>query len=130
MAAGYPAAQFWFNVVQFVFTGLVALYVRKVSKHKATENRFKKIEETIAGVPTRESCARHEERTAATERHTLRIQAELDHLPTQKQMNELNKSIAALSSELKNTQGRLEGINRAVDLINEFLINQGSGAKS
>lgn len=148
MHFNYPALQFWFNIIQFILTGLLALYVHRVSKQKAAESRFKKMEANVSGLPTKTdletlkgeicgNCEKHqdrtddiEKRTALVEMRTLELKVELDHLPTQNQFNELNKSISSLSSELQNTQGRLEGINRAVDLINEFLINQGGGTKA
>ncbi len=155
MAFNYQAAQFWFNVFQLLVTGLLALYVRKVSKHKATENRFKKLEDDVSGLPKKadlqvlegkicENCNKHqarteqiegfartvEKRTAQVELRATELKIELSHLPSQQQFNELNHSIATLNSELQNTQGRLSGINRAVDLMNEFLINQGAEKKS
>ena len=147
MAFNYPALQFWFNVVQFTLTGLLALYVRRVAKQKSAENRLCQLEDNVAQLPVKAdlkslkteictNCEKHQsqtaaikKRTSAVEMRTAELRIELDHLPTQTQFNELNRGIAALNSELKNTQGRLEGINRAVDLINEFLINQGAQGK-
>lgn len=118
----YPAWMFWFSVAQIVFTGLVALYARKLAKDKAVETRLKSLEEGLAGCVSKEKCAEHE-------RRTTEIAIELEHLPNQKQFDKLNVSINNLNSQLGITSGRLEGINRAVDLINEFLINQGGSKK-
>ncbi len=135
----YQALMFGFNIFQFLFTAAVAWYVRRVAKQKATETRFRQLEENMAKLPTSTDldqlrgalatgCRQHKARTTAVEAGTAALRVELDHMPTQQQFMALNTSIAALSGELRNTQGRLEGINRAVDLVNEFLINQG-GAK-
>jgi len=137
----YQALMFWFNIFQFLFTAAVAWYVRRVAKQKATENRFRLIEANMAKLPTVKDldqmrdalvtgCRQHKARTSAVEASAAALRIELDHMPTQQQFMALNTSIAALSGELRNTQGRLEGINRAVDLVNEFLINQGGGKGS
>ena len=136
MQFDYPALMFWFNIFQFLFTAAVAWYVRRVAKQKATETRFQKIEDHMETLATAKDlktvcdditsgCQAHHARTAKVEAAASSMRIELNHLPTQRQIEALNGSIMALSGELQNTQGRLEGINRAVDLINEFLINQG-----
>ena len=150
MKFDYTALMFWFNIFQFLFTAAVAWYVRRVAKQKTTETRFRKIEANITQFATAKDldelqavtaqnltavqdkisagCQAHQMRTSKVEATAAALRIELEHLPTQQQFEALNGSITALNGELKNTQGRLEGINRAVDLINEFLINQG-GAK-
>ena len=147
MTADWPALQLAFNIFQFLVTVALAWYVRRVAKQKTTELRFKNMEDAIAeramksevtrlrtdiaaGCAQHQTdiaagCARHQARTTQLESDAATLRVELDHLPSQAQFGELNKSILALNGELQNTQGRLEGINRAVDLINEFLINQG-----
>lgn len=125
----YPALWFWFNVAQFVFTGLVAIYARKLAKDKAVNKRFETIEKDLSGRIKAEDldprCAAHLKRTAAIEASTAEIHVELRHLPAQQQFDLLNRSIGDLNGSLQKTQGRLDGLNRAVDLINEFLIQQG-----
>lgn len=138
MTVNYQALQFWFSIVQGVLTLLMFLYVRRVARQKANEQRLKKIEDELiqrvkpgdlAKLKTEMnlSCEKHKVSTAHIESRTTELKTELGGLPSQ--FNELTKSMAALSGQLQNTNGRLEGINRAVDLINEFLINQGGGKR-
>jgi predicted nucleic acid-binding Zn-ribbon protein len=113
MTFDYRALGFWFQILQAIITLCMFVYVRKVAKQKATEKRFKRLESDMAVLETR----------------TSKLEIELNHLPTQQQFIQLNAGIAKLSSAMENFRGRLSGINRAVDLMNEFLINQGSGAR-
>lgn len=136
MTPNYPTLQFWFNVLQALLTAALFIYTRRVARQKAAEERIKHLEERVAGAATSASidelrdelgagCRSHMERTSVVEITQAKLQIELENMPGRKQFDELNKSILSLNGELRNTQGRLEGINRAVDLINEFLINQG-----
>ena len=129
----YPALMFWFNAVHAIFTLCLAFFAWRVAKQKATESRFRKLEAEMAERATKkdlvslrceieDGCELHQRRVAAMELATARM-------PTQVQIDSLQKSIVDLSGALSNTQGRLEGVNRAVDLINEFLINQGGAKK-
>ena len=137
MTINYAAWWFWINVFQMIYATALGLYVWWTNRQKVTAARFLALERQVAERVTTqaldaadtkrdERCDKHRQRTSLVEKNVIELQSELDHLPTQQQFNELNRSILALNGELKNTVGRLEGINRAVDLINEFLINQGS----
>ena len=143
----YQALMFGFNVFQFICTGLVAWYVRRVAKQKATEKRFQELEANIEKLATTKDldslekktveklaalkdeitsgCLAHHARTTKVESETSSLRIELARLPTQRQIEALNASISKLNGELQKTAGRMEGVNRAVDLMNEHLINQG-----
>jgi len=137
MTTNYPTLQFWFNVLQAVLTGALFVYTRRVARQKAAEARIKNLEDRVSEAATAKAvaelrdeidsgCRSHLERTSMMEIAAARLQVEIGNMPGRKQFDELNTSILSLNGELRNTQGRLEGINRAVDLINEFLINQGN----
>jgi len=152
MKFNYQALMFWFSVFQFICTVVVALYVRRVAKQKAAETRFQKIEANIEQLATTEDldslqktttenlsavseevagrCQAHQLRTSKIEAEASALRIELAHLPNQRQFEALNASISKLNGELQKTAGRLEGINRAVDLMNEHLINQSKEGKS
>ena len=125
MTGNYTALQFWFNVMQALATLALFLYTRRMGKQKASEDRIRSIEKALSEKQSASNCEKHGLRMSAIETRVSEINIELDHLPTQRQISELNQGINNLSGELRVTQGRLEGINRAVDLMNEFLINQG-----
>ncbi len=106
----YKALEFWFTVGQWGFNLLIALYLWISRKNTATNQRV----DTLG------------EKVDAVEKDIVKIRADLDHLPDQDQFGRLGREITALTKELGEVKGRLGGINRAVDLINEFLINQGN----
>jgi len=125
----YTALNFWFHVFSWLLAGAAALYARHASRNKKTEDRQAAIEQRqttieqkLAGI----DCPAHEARTEGLEKSVIELRTELGHLPTQQQFTQLNQSISTLNGSLQKTAGRLEGVNRAVDLINEFLINQGA----
>lgn len=124
MEGGYPALQFWFSFVHAFLTVMLFVYTRRVTKQKVAEERFQKIEDALLNKADAGDCKKRNARIIAVETKVSEIKVELIHLPSQGQFTELNRGIQSLNGELRNTQGRLEGINRAVDLMNEFLINK------
>lgn len=109
MTIDYMSAGFWLNVGQWLFNGLIAAYLWVSRKQNATNKR-------VAGLDARLDAA---------EKKIIMVCSNLEHLPDYKQIVKLGDDITALRSELAEVRGRLSGVNRAVDLINEFLINQG-----
>lgn len=110
----YQAAGFWFSVGQWIFNVLIAVYLWISRKQTATNKRVEKINSELSN------------RINETEKSLIRVCTDLEHLPHQKQFDKLSTDITSLTKELGKLDGRLGGINRAVDLINEFLINQGA----
>jgi len=110
----YPAAGFWFNVGQWVFNCFIAICLWLSRKSAATNKRLKTVNAELSS------------RIDDAEKKIIRACSDLEHLPDQHQFYKLGEDITALRSELSELRGRLTGINRAVDLINEFLINQGA----
>jgi hypothetical protein len=134
----YTAWWFWINVFQMVCTAALGLYVWWTNREKVTGARFLSLERQVAERATAQAlkdaehkrdgrCEQHKEALSLVEKSVIEVRSELDHLPTQKQFNQLNVSISDLNGSLQKTAGRLEGINRVVDLINEHFINRGKG---
>ncbi len=96
----YAALQFWVTIVQGLISLGFAVYVKRAMRDKATEERITKLERDIG-----DRCHRHQERTTT-------LEVDYKHLPSQKDLADLNANISELS-------GRLGGINRAVDLLNQ-----------
>ena len=109
----YNALRFWFGAGQWLLNILVMIYLWRGRKTQATAKRFHQAEACLT------------KRIDANERDILRVQAELKHLPTQGQFDALSHDIRTLTSSLGKVEGRLEGVNRVADLMNQFLINQG-----
>jgi len=101
----FESARFWADIGQWVFNGLVAVYLWLMHRHKAT----------IAHIQT--ACRQIEEQ----EREIIQLKSTI---PAQSQFDQLSEQIAHLSTEVSEMKGRLDGINRAVDLMNEYLINR------
>ncbi|HFQ80984.1 MAG TPA: DUF2730 family protein [Desulfobacterales bacterium] len=96
----YAAMQFYVTIAQGLMSSGYGLYVKRAMSNRRTDERITKLETEI---PERLSC--HEERTTT-------LEADYKHLPSQKDLADLNANISELS-------GRLQGINRAVDLLNQ-----------
>ncbi len=107
-----------------------------LARKKATAKRFKQMEGTLADKVSRQEmdkalvgheakCHSHRRQTGALEAALGKLQTDVGHLPSRHEIQGLNDSITSLGKEMGKLEGRLDGINRAVDLVNEFLINQG-----
>lgn len=110
----YPAAGFWFSLSSWAFNGFIAVCLWIGRKNTATNKRLEAVSTELG------------RRIDETEKKIIQTCADLEHLPDQRQFYRLSEEITALTRELSETKGRLSGVNRAVDLINEFLINQGA----
>ncbi len=99
------SARLWTDIGQWVFNGLVAVYLWITRRHKATIGQIQR------------ACSQIEEQ----EREIIRIKATL---PSQGQFERLSAQMEHLSAEMNEMKGRLGGINRAVDLMNEYLIKR------
>ena len=62
---------------------------------------------------------------AVEERVTL-VERDIRNLPTPADVSEINQRIASLHGDLREIKGSLRGLTRAVDLMNEHLINRGN----
>lgn len=100
ISINYAALQFWGTIAQGILSFGFAIYVKRASKDTATKERIDNLEKDLA-----ERCRKHQERTTT-------LEADYRHMPGQKDLAELNANISGLS-------GRLSGINRAVDLLNQ-----------
>lgn len=120
----YTSAKFWFEVAR---TGVAVgawVYVWWVNRKKAMEKRFSLIERTMRATIEKfenridSRCNGNTSRITELETAKVSMVAQLEHMPKHSDIKELTSKISELN-------GRLSGINRAVDLINQFLINQG-----
>ena len=70
----------------------------------------------------RESAEKKEKEAA----RVTEVEKDLGKLPERHELRELFDKIAILSASLGELNGRLSGINRAVDLLNQHHINNGA----
>lgn len=111
--ADYGALRFWLSVGQWAFNLLIALFLWHSRRHQATNSRLETLEQSIT------------QRVEKAEKDLLTVRGCVDHLPSQAQIEKVGADMRALSSDLGEMRGRIQGINRAVDIINQYLIEQG-----
>ncbi len=114
MQIDYTAWRFWFDFFQVAGTLGIAIYVWLINKHKATNSRIDRVEGEFD-----ERLDKIADRVTVTE-------LEIKHMPSRDDINRLNSRIEELHGDLHEIAGGVTGLRRAVDLMNEFLINQGS----
>lgn len=66
-----------------------------------------------------------EGRMTEQDKTIARLDEAVKHAPTHTDIKELSKRIEELHGDLKEVVGSLTGIRRAVDLMNEYLLNKG-----
>ena len=136
MTPNYPAWKFFLDLVQNISTVGIAVYVWWSNREKVTSQRFAALEKEVAERLKKEDletakkardlhCTEHRQKTAALEQVYNALHIEVTRLPDRREITNLDSSMKALAEKLGNLDGRMSGINRAVDLINEFLIEQG-----
>jgi len=98
----YSAWRFWFDVLQLIGICIIGIYSWWISKERVTNKRFKE----------------HHARLTALEGH-------IQNSPSPKQFKDLADKFELIHGDMREIKGQLTGINRAVDLMNEYLINNG-----
>lgn len=131
----YTAWRFWVDMVVLAFVILNTAYTWWSNREKVNSKRFKTLEGDVAQKVTsqdvKDLIAGHvpgcpnAARTSEVEKTLLQVKGEIRNMPTRPEIQGLNNNITALTSELGQVKGRLDGINRVADLMNQHLINQG-----
>lgn len=98
------------SAAKFVWGVGLTIYVYFSNRRKALKKVQKETDDKIAALDARTAC----------------IEQDIKHMPSQKDIQDLSSRMDLLNGTLANLEGRLGGINRAVDLMNEFLINRGN----
>lgn len=128
--------KFIFQIGQAVATIGVAIYVWWSNREKVTSRRFAALEKEVAerlkkadldeAKTSRDNqCVEHKSKTDALAKAYDHLHIEVSRLPDRREITNLDNSIKELTRELGTLEGRISGINRVADLMNEFLINQG-----
>lgn len=134
MTIDYTAWRFWVDMAQIAATVIVCIYVwwdkrqGKVAQRFAVleswksehEPRVEALETAIEGM--QDQCLTHQSQTGQLDRGMIAVQAELRHLPGKKEIDMLIRQISDLNEKMGRMDGRLTGINRAVDLMNQHLL--------
>ena len=152
MIEDYTAWRFWFDVVQVAGTAAIGLYLWWDRRSKARDKRLTDLEETVVthhnsidnlkkSVEPIDAIQKmvgdhdnsveslekdEEERKADCKEHhqrTKMLELGIRELPSRDELNTLSKNIGDLTEKLGKLDGRLTGINRAVDLLNQHHLN-------
>ena len=106
----YNAARFWFAVLQWVFTGMVALVVFWLARTRAKGQALQALNDRIDDNARRLDMLERDMRDA----------------PGHSDFQDLRESLSGLRAEVRQMTGTMQGLGRAVDLMTEHLINKGS----
>lgn len=102
----------WLAIGQMAYNIVISLYLWVNRRYQATNERVDGVKEKLSS------------RIEETEKAVVRISTDLSHIPTRAELNGLREDIRYLTSELGEVKGRLSGINRVADIMNEYLINK------
>ena len=127
----YAAWRFWMDFGQWVFSFIIAVYVWVRTRRKSIEDRIVKARDEAKNAITKHGenmdrrCAARLKMIEGIKEEERQLRLEIAKMPSQNDIKNLSERIDILNGGISELSGRLKGINRAVDLINEFLINQG-----
>lgn len=91
----YEAARFWLSIAAFLLSAFASVYAWIATRKKAEMDEIKRIDKRLE-----------------------RLEAIIENGPTHTDIRNLHGAIERLI-------GRMDGINRAVDIINEHLLSRG-----
>ena len=102
----YPAWKFWFDVVQYLITIIVAVYVWTSNRAHARKKDMDSVKEVVVGIGTRVTKLE----TGAISKDDLAA---------------VYNRVNAISDQVSNLSGKMDGIGKSVDMIQEYLLNNG-----
>jgi hypothetical protein len=98
----YAAWKFYIDILVLAVVAGNTLYTWWTNREKVTNKRF-----------------------SAAEDRLMKLENDIKHPPSCTYHPRLEERMNTAVGKLERMDGKLDGLNRAVDLINEFLINQG-----
>lgn len=108
----YQSLNFYFQIFQFLVTAFIGIYVWWSNREKVTNRRFEGHESRIVQL---ESESKH----PSCEYHP-RLESRIEKMRVG-----FEEKITAVHGDTREIKGSLTGLARAVDLMNEHLINKG-----
>ena len=124
----YTAWRFWVDMANLAWGLAVCIYVWFQTRRKDIDQKFKTVGNNIKAMGTTigERCERQCQRIDDLEKKDIAIESKVDSMPGHNEVKELSDRINVLQGTISELNGRLGGINRAVDLLNEHHINGGN----
>ena len=113
MDIDYKALGFWFQVLQAIITAVVFIYFWLTNRQKANTAAIEQMRKDF-----------NSELNAIDDR-LIRVEKDIEHLPTHDDMAALHSRINETSESLKHIDGKLNQIDRTTQMINQYLIDKG-----
>jgi Sec-independent protein translocase protein TatA len=110
----YKAWEFWFEVGQFLFIGVVSLVVFAANKQKANSTSIVNLDKEL------------KKEINEIDDQLIRVQTEVKHLPDHDDFGNVHRRIDELAQCVKKMEGQTGQINANVKLLTEHLLNKGS----
>lgn len=107
----YNGLEFWFQVVQFVATTILGVYVYVANRNVAKTHRVKQFEDQ-----TDKRFENHAGRIT-------RVEEAMRHMPNHADMTRIETGLKEVYGAVEKTNGGMEGLRRAVDVIQQHLLN-------
>lgn len=119
MELDYTALRFWFGVLQFAGTIAVGVYAWWATSAKKTTKAIQEVrEDNQADI----EALGH--KVTSNERRIDRLENNVDNMPDHADMDGVKSELSGLRSDVSKMLGTMQGLNRAVDLMTEHLINK------
>lgn len=130
-------AKFAFQILQFLLTGGIGIYVWLSNKDKVTNDRVGKIAESVDGKidahaeriarleQGAESCETAQRTCPVHAERLAQLEAAADRSPTHEDLGRLHEKINDVSGALQTLVGEFKGVHRTLDLIHEHLLKGG-----
>lgn len=117
----------WIDILSQKQNGITAVVIACMwffTRKRVTSNDITDLKDSI----NKKLDEQEQSATDRLEEHAERLtclEIDMKHMPTQNDITGMNLRIDKVHGALQRVDGRLEGINRAVDLMNQHLINRG-----
>ena len=143
----YVEWKFWIDILVLATVAANTGYTWWSNREKVTSARFSALEKDVAerlhksdleeakkahDLQKEEAkkvqnaqCELHRKMTTELHQAYDALHVEVSRLPDRREITKLDNTMKDLAEKLGNLDGRISGINRAVDIINGFLIEQG-----
>ena len=122
MSVDWSALTFWFNVVVLLINIGIAIIQWISRKHSARKDQLEQIRDDL----TNQLAAAREEHLELKNRVTA-VEKDVDYAPTQNDIKHLTDELHKVNSTLEKLSGEFGGVQRAVDLMNRYLLNGPEG---
>jgi len=107
----YKALTFYLHVFEFICIGVVGVYTWLVNRHKANADAIGDL-----GKALRTEMNELDDRV-------IRVEKSIEHLPTHKDIEQLNRRIDDVAQEVRKLEGTLVQVNNSVQMIHQHLLN-------